>query len=494
MIAAARFVRCGALAGLGIGLAASPSSWAWNSHGHRTITVLAIEGLPADTPEWLKEPRYTAMIAEESVEPDRWRGTRLAPLGHVNGPDHYLDVELLDEFGLSLSTLPPYRYDYLRALAIAKHEHPERVSPYDLAGDEQRQYEWPGFAAHAITEHHAKLVSSFNTLRILDAVAKARPDEADARTGQMELARLNVIFHMGTLSHYVGDMAQPLHATKHYNGWVGENPNGYITARSFHGYIDGGIVDHHRIDAASLRPGMTYTVRIDAKSPWNDTIAYIGRTFETVIPLYELQKCGDLEKEPGKAFIESRLREGAATLSAYYASAWQASEPTDEQVTSFLRFNPPPSAQSATGPAGATAADLARRAQDLMKEGKFDEGYAAAQTAMKRYTEEGDDLAWILLESIEVGDRRVAVHLNMGPRERQRPDQGIVRPLTFRVWSAEGRQLLESIDFEYAMFDGRPITAAFGRMDAGTHLNLGMLPVDSTYTLIREAIIARLKK
>ncbi len=321
------------------GLVAATPAGAWNSHGHRTITILAIEGMPADAPGWLKEEPYKAMIAEQSSEPDRWRGTRIPPMGHENGPDHYLDVELLEEFGLTLQTLPLYRYDYMRAMAIAKHEHPEKVSTYDQAGDDQRQYEWPGFAAHSITEHYAKLVSSFNTWRILDAVVRDRPAEAEQRTHQVELARLNVIYHMGVLSHFVGDMAQPLHSTKHYNGWVGDNPSGYIASKGFHSYIDGAIVDHHRIDADSLRAGMAYAVTIDAKSPWNDTVTYIGRTFERVEPLYILQKSGDLEKEPGNVFIEACLRDGASMLSAFYSAAWEASEPTNEQVSSYLRFN-----------------------------------------------------------------------------------------------------------------------------------------------------------
>lgn len=205
----------------------APPTLAWNAHGHRTITVLAVEGMPQDAPAWLRDPQYLKMIAEQSSEPDRWRGTRIPPLGHENGPDHYLDVELLEEFGLTLQTLPPYRYDFLRAMAIAKHEHPEKVTPYDLADDDQRQYEWPGFAAHSITEHYAKLVSSFNTWRVLDAIVRDRPQEQEQRKHQVELARVNVIYHMGVLSHFVGDMAQPLHATKHHHGWVGDNPNGY---------------------------------------------------------------------------------------------------------------------------------------------------------------------------------------------------------------------------------------------------------------------------
>ncbi|MFM9995956.1 MAG: hypothetical protein ACKVU4_09155 [Phycisphaerales bacterium] len=322
---------------------------AWNAHGHRVITRLALEGLPADAPAWVRDPVFAGMIAEESVEPDRWRGTRMPPLGHENGPDHYLDVELLDQFGLTLASVPKYRYDYLRVMAIAKHEHPERVEPYDLGDDDQRQYEWPGFAAHAMTEHYAKLRSSFHTWRVLEAIVKDDPSQRETRAAQIELARLNAIYHMGVLSHFVGDMSQPLHATKHHHGWVGENPDGFTADRGFHAYVDGRILEIHSLDVDGLRAGMSYDVRVNAADPWEDVIRYVGATFENVRPLYELQKSGDLEKEPGKALIEARLRAGGAMLAALYTAAWENSAPTDQDVASFIRFSPPERTEPAGG-------------------------------------------------------------------------------------------------------------------------------------------------
>lgn len=329
-----------ALASVLLALGWASATAAWNAHGHRTITRLALGGLPADAPAWLRDADTVAVIAEQSVEPDRWRGTRTPPLAHENGPDHYLDVDRLDQYGLSLATMPRFRYDYVRAMALAGHEHPERLEPYDRDRDPERQYEWPGFAAHAITEHYAKLRSSFNTLRILDEVVRADPSQARARAAQIDAARRNVVSEMGLLSHFVGDMAQPLHATKHHHGWVGDNPAGYTTDHGFHAYIDGTILEIHRLDADALRPAMAYDARVNGDDPWDDTVAYIGRTFEAVVPLYELQKSGELVKEPGRAFIASRLRAGASMLAALYAAAWDSSAPTDQQVAAFLRFNP----------------------------------------------------------------------------------------------------------------------------------------------------------
>ena len=67
---------------------------------------------------------------------------------------------------------------------------------------------------------------------------------------------------MGVMGHYVGDATQPLHTTKHYNGWVGDNPEGYTTSRKIHSWIDGGFwtatgvpaVDDLKADLRSAEP------------------------------------------------------------------------------------------------------------------------------------------------------------------------------------------------------------------------------------------------
>jgi hypothetical protein len=39
----------------------------------------------------------------------------------------------------------------------------------------------------------------------------------------------NIVFYAGWLGHYVADAANPLHTTIHYNGWIGNNSQGYST-------------------------------------------------------------------------------------------------------------------------------------------------------------------------------------------------------------------------------------------------------------------------
>jgi hypothetical protein len=67
-------------------------------------------------------------------------------------------------------------------------------------------------------------------------------------------AQANILYVMGVMGHFVGDLAQPLHTTKHFNGWVGENPKGYTAARGLHSWVDGGIIAKARIRAPQLLP------------------------------------------------------------------------------------------------------------------------------------------------------------------------------------------------------------------------------------------------
>lgn len=136
-----------------------------------------------------------------------------------------------------------------------------------------------------------------------------------------------------------------------------------------------------------------------------------------------------------------------------------------------------------------------RKAQCLMKLGQHDEGYQAAKDAMALFIEKEHSLSWMMLEQIDLDNVRVDVHFNMGPRERNPPEMGIIRPLSFRVWAkTQEERLLGTIDFEIGLWDGQPSTAAFGQMTRAGHDNFGMLDTDATYTTIRDRLIALVQK
>lgn len=320
------------LAILMIGLTALPAG-AWNARGHRLITQLALEGLPAEAPAWLRDPTTRDRIAFESSEVDRWRGFNSRYLHHENKPDHFLDIEDLDAFGLTIETIPPLRAEYLRALVIAKHVHPERAPEYDPAKDADRTKEWPGFLPHAIAEHYAKLQAAFHQVRILEKL------DDSGRAYQLQQARENAIYHMGMLSHFVGDAAQPLHTTKHFNGWVGDNPDNYTRSDKFHAYIDGGVLARHKLTPATVKPAVKYAVKLNARDPWEDTIAYIARSHTRMVRVYQLEKTSELDQKPGKEFITECLADASAQLSAMYWAAWQSAAPNEKQVADFVFFD-----------------------------------------------------------------------------------------------------------------------------------------------------------
>lgn len=138
-----------------------------------------------------------------------------------------------------------------------------------------------------------------------------------------------------------------------------------------------------------------------------------------------------------------------------------------------------------------------RKAQFQMKLEKYDEGYASAQKAMEKFIKAGDDLAWLLLESVDLKTVAVDIHFNMGPKERNRPQMGIVRPLSFRIWTkgakGEKTEIVEIIDFELGMMGGKPETAAFG-ITKDSHKNLGMLEPDTAYKDIRAKALELIRK
>lgn len=339
-------VRAGVVSGLLLGTTGFPeSAIAWDAHGHRVVTRLALDAFVAAAgqatsgeptsplPDWLISDHARSMIAYQSSEADRYRGTRSNYLAHENNPEHYLDVEDLENYGLTLETVPPLRAQYIAAMAVARHEHGDNIPPHNPKLNPSGDQEWPGFVVHAIMEQHAKLTSAMKTARTLEQLNDPK------RAPQLEMARANVLTHMGHLSHFVGDTAQPLHTTKHHHGWVGDNPKGYTTDRGIHSYIDGKILDIHKLDYQSLKSSAKPAAAIDQVDPWKDVLAYLQRSHDEVEPLYMLKQTGDLELETGKVFIAERLTDAGSMLGAMYASAWALSMPTQKDLDDFVKYD-----------------------------------------------------------------------------------------------------------------------------------------------------------
>lgn len=299
-------------------------AWAWGPFLHRSLTYLALDGLPADAPAWLRDPNVRDRIAFQANQPDNWRAWKSDVLDHVNNPDHFLDVERLEEFGLTLQTMPKLRREYLKAMVVAKREHPERVSPYNPAVDPARVQEWPGFVLQAVAEEYAKLQSAFSDLRKLEQRGDSVPP------ARLEQARAVVIEHMGNLSHFLEDVAQPLHTTKHYDGWVGDTAAGYHWRKDFHSYIDAGLPNAFGLTYESLKPQVSYGRQVNAADPWEDVIRHFQRSHDELVRVYELERDAQLDSPNGRDLIAGRLADAATMSSAMIWAAYTSSAPQAE--------------------------------------------------------------------------------------------------------------------------------------------------------------------
>lgn len=309
---------------------------AWDAYGHRLITRLAVEHLPDNVPQWLRDPAMAARIADQSVTPDRWRGTRVTQMLHVSNPDHYINIEDLEAFGMTFRTMPPLRMEFIKAMVESRIAQGDafRGKPVNPERDADKTQEWPGFLPHAICEQYGRVQAAMRTIRMLEAMNNP------ARAAQLEQAKADLTVHMGIMAHYVGDAAQPLHTTRHHHGWVGDNPRDYTTDRGIHAHIDGGVIRLHAIDAAGVLARARFDARtVNPRDPWGDVLSHVERSFEHVETVYVLRQTGELEQARGKAFIESRLADAAETLRALYVAAWTASAPSNRDRGDFERYD-----------------------------------------------------------------------------------------------------------------------------------------------------------
>lgn len=305
----------------------------WDAIGHRTVTLMALDSLGEGTPSFLKDEQTRARIASQSCEPDRWRGTQSLWLTHINNPDHYIDLEQLADYSLSMDGLPRLRNDYIAEIAISREAAPEKYEPIDEKKDPSHSKFTPGFLPYSILENFAKVQASFKSLRIMEAL------KDPARAQQVEQERANVLYNMGVLSHFVADAAQPLHTTIHHHGWVGDNPSEFTRRYSFHAEIDGAVISTHGLNYPAMSHSRRAVEKIEPGAEFEAVKAYIEKSFAHVTPLYTLDKEGRLLKDEGKAFITDRLADAASMLAGLYDLAWRLSEPTEQDIANFVKFD-----------------------------------------------------------------------------------------------------------------------------------------------------------
>ena len=273
-------------------------SYGWGSDGHKMINRVAGEALPKDVPEFLRSAEALKAMEYYGPDPDRWRESTEPFLKAAQEPEHFIDLEWADLLG----DLPRKRYDYIRALAYAQKIHPElALTPEKV-----------GLQPYVATEIYDRMKVAMRQYRtLLAANEDTKPAEAE------------VVYLAGILGHYVADGSNPLHASMQYNGWIGENPNGYTTLHKIHSQFESAFV-RANIKAKDISPlvGKTPVVLSDVFAEYT---TYLRHSNSLVEKVYQLEKVGGFTEKgsaESRAFTEKRLAAGATELRDMIYTAW----------------------------------------------------------------------------------------------------------------------------------------------------------------------------
>jgi hypothetical protein len=274
---------------------------AWGNEGHTAINRTAARHLPKSMPLFLRNA--VNRLGYLGPEPDRWRNRSEYQLKESQEPDHFIDLERLDGFG----ELPPGRYEFYKKV-YALHDKAEPGSP---AASDDMLPDKIGLQPYAALEAFDRLKVAFREYRRLRA----------AKQPNMQ-AQQDAIFYAGWLGHYVADAANPLHTTINYNGWVGENPNGYTTSKDTHGNFEGRFVAEN---LAKLKFDDLLRPPVHLDHPFEDYVRYLRESNAQVRPFYELEKTGAFRgagTPEGIQFTRARLAAGAQMLLNMWCTAW----------------------------------------------------------------------------------------------------------------------------------------------------------------------------
>jgi hypothetical protein len=277
----------------------STSLLAWGEKGHYISNEAATLGLPNDMPTFFYK-RFPELVWL-GFDPDRQRGGGES-LEAFNAPNHFLDMEYVE--GLKL---PPERYQFLDLMYSSN-----RLRQHGITNSEA------GFLPWQIAEVAQALQVEFRLWRA------SQPGSSERQAIE------NDIIHLaGTLGHFVADGANPHHATTHYNGWAGPNPNGYPNDCGTHSRFERDFVSH-AVETKDVVPKLaaepvlrtdyfaTAVEHLRASNALTERIYQLdkARAFDTLRPV----------SAEGFDFATSRLAAGASLLRDIWWSAWRNSE------------------------------------------------------------------------------------------------------------------------------------------------------------------------
>ena len=283
------------MAGLCV-LAGASSISGWSFDGHRAITLAAIASLPPSVPFDRDDLVYAV---EGSVFPDLSRPISLPQLREREKPQHYINIELL--LGRNL---PADRSGYLGLLAELAGS-PDRL----LGVDES--LESVGLLPYAVIEASQELAAVFRQLR--------------SKPGDPRLQYL-AQHYAGILSHYAGDLCQPLHTTIHHDGRA--NDRGVSSQSGIHDLVDRLLARYGAVPTRVSEGVVEISTWTDV---WQGVMSELAASHSLVEDLYELESeirqasaSGDVSPQL-QSFVDTRFSASVGFAAQLMYSAWQLS-------------------------------------------------------------------------------------------------------------------------------------------------------------------------
>lgn len=252
---------------------------AWWVKGHESVTEAAVSGLPEEMPAFFRAGGKS--MAHYAGDPDRWKNPQAKHLRAAEAPDHFLDLEDLEN-----NELPADRY-LAQAMIARLKKRPAAV----------------GMLPYAIMENYDRLSCAFYDHR-------QEPNN--------EAIRAKCLVYAGILSHFTGDTAMPLHTTIHYDGM--KNADGKLVQKGIHAKIDA-FPEKNKFNPEEICRGLK-AKQID--DVWAHVLKTIRESHTHVKRCYELDEAGAFDKptEESRKFIMERCQVGAQFTMDLWYTAW----------------------------------------------------------------------------------------------------------------------------------------------------------------------------
>ena len=275
---------------IGVIVAAPGAAAAWGTDGHQTITRRALAALPPPLRDFLTADRDFVVL--HSIDPDLWRAMDLSGRLGPEAPNHYFDIDGLNE-PRPFSRVPRERRAFLARYGTDRAERVGRL-PWQAA------------------DVYASLVAAFRN--------------AGRRTSGT--VPTNARYFAAILAHYVEDAHVPFHAVVNHDGQLSGQ-------RGLHARFESDLV---------RRYGSVLTLKPVQIQPVTDVIDF---TFETIVasealaaPVLDADRKSsggrtdydtayfDRFFQATRSVLEARLSQAASSVTSVIVAAWRdAGEP-----------------------------------------------------------------------------------------------------------------------------------------------------------------------